>query len=152
VVRLDADPDQYRTASSAEETTVDVQRVPGGLRCAVVANADPTQTHSGGAVIPLHGAKACRIEMAFKEPEAIILASADAWDARHKTVARWKTVQWARLSKNRATYVFVQQEAAREFQPVAMDAGGLMEAIRIRIDVQRETGAVFEVYKVETIK
>jgi hypothetical protein len=149
---LDGEPDQYRSTVNTRECVVQVEKLVQGLRCVVAANPDPTRTHSGGIMIPLHGAKGCRIEMAFTDSEGIVIAHADAYNAQKRRVAGWRTEQWAPLRREKTTYVFVPQENTKDFKPVPADAIGPMETLHVFVAVKPGTGAVFEVYKVEVIK
>ena len=151
-LRINAEPEEYRSTSRTQESAVQIEKVPGGLRCVVVSNGDPAKTHSGGVVLPAKGAKGFRLDLKFVDPDGIVIVSVDACSSRNQTVARWQTEHWAKLPRNKTTYIFIPQKGTKDFKPVASTGSGGIETIHVFVAVQRGHGAIFELSNIELAK
>jgi hypothetical protein len=151
-LRLDAAPDQYRSATWTRQSTVSVDKLSAGLRCVVEASSNPKATPYGGIMLPGCAAKGWRLEMAFTDPDAILAAYVDGYNAEKKRVVRWQTSWGAKLRADRATYVFMPQESTQGFKPVTSEGSGPVETIHVFVRLKPRSGASFELYGVELAK
>lgn len=147
--RLDAEPDDYRSVLRTQESAVQVEKLPAGLRCVVVSNGDPEKTHSGGIMLPAKGTKAFSLDLKFVDPEGIVVVFVDACNARNQSVARWHTEHWAKLPRSKATYEFIPQKGTKGFKPGTSSGSGEIESIHVFVAVQRGYGVIFEITNLE---
>jgi hypothetical protein len=151
-IRLDAAPDSYRSVRWTVQSTVQIERASAGLRCVVEGNRQTTKGPYGGFMFPTSDAKGWRLEMAFTEPDAVLMAYVDAYNAKGARLLRWQTDEKAKLRRNRMTYVFTPHQSAEGFKPVASEGSGPIATIHVFARIKPGSRASFELHKVELIQ
>jgi hypothetical protein len=123
-----------------------------GLRCVVVSNPNPVESHYGGVRIPCRGAKGCLLELGFPDAGGIVRVSVDAYNSKAERVARWETDQWPKLPRDRTTYVFAPQQRTKMFAPVGSSGTGVFDVVHVYVAIQRTSGASFDIYRAAVAK
>jgi hypothetical protein len=144
--------DQYKSKWSGRSRSVEVSRGPdGGLKCHVVATAEPGN-HYGGVKFAVPSANALRLELSFTSPNNIVGVFVDGSDQK-KRLLRWSWVN--RLSRpfaaGKASYVLVPGKAMGYFFPAGSveSDGGDVRQVDIFIAINPNTEAGFTLYKAE---
>lgn len=145
-ISLDRPLDQYRSTYWTLNSTVQIEKLPSGLRCTVAAKDDPKQTPYGGIMLPAKGAKGLRLDLAFTHTEGILQVYVDGFNAHQQKIVRWQTAEEPTLRRDRWTYVFLPQEDFEEFKWVPSQDTGPIETFHVFLRLRRGTTASFHLY------
>ena len=150
--RFEGDPGEYLSTTWTLRSTVHIESTPTALRCEVKADPQATVDAYGGVILPANNCKEWRLDMAFTEPAAILVAYVDAYNVQKKRVARWQTTWGEKLSPDRYVHTFGSQQGTMDFKPIPSDGRGSIDKIHVFVRLKPGTQGSFEIHGVELAK